>query len=115
MAMEKNEKKPTIMNAFQLISLSNVLNLSGLFDTPEDPRKGDTRFTSTKPANEIIASIEEVAKPLGFDVQTRDFKMKMRGDKHGRKGHLSVATQVGNLQPCFMTLTWKTMSGMSVK
>jgi hypothetical protein len=33
--MEKNEKKPTIMNAFQLISLSNVLNLSGLFDTPE--------------------------------------------------------------------------------
>ncbi len=63
--------------------------------TLQDPRKGDTRFTSTKPANEIIASIEEVAKPLGFDVQTRDFKMKMRGDKHGRKGHLSVATQVG--------------------
>jgi 5'-AMP-activated protein kinase catalytic alpha subunit len=83
--------------------------------TLQDPRKGDTRFTSTKPANEIIASIEEVAKPLGFDVQTRDFKMKMRGDKHGRKGHLSVATQVGKLQPCFMTLTWKTMSGMSVK
>ncbi|KAH9546925.1 hypothetical protein CY35_11G006700 [Sphagnum magellanicum] len=99
MAMEKNEKKPTIMNAFQLISLSNVLNLSGLFDTPEDPRKGDTRFTSTKPANEIIASIEEVAKPLGFDVQTRDFKMKMRGDKHGRKGHLSVATQVFEVAP----------------
>jgi uncharacterized protein Veg len=99
MVMEKNEKKPTIMNAFQLISLSNVLNLSGLFDTPEDPRKGETRFTSTKPANEIIASIEEVAKPLGFDVQTRDFKMKMRGDKHGRKGHLSVATQVFEVAP----------------
>jgi hypothetical protein len=62
----------------------------------QDPKKGATRFTSTKPPNEIIASIEEVAKPLGFDVQTRNFKMKMKGDKEGRKGHLSVATQVGD-------------------
>jgi uncharacterized protein Veg len=97
--LQKNEKKPTIMNAFQLITLSNGLNLSGLFDTPEDPKKGDTRFTSTKPANEIIASIKEVAKPLGFDVQTCDFKMKMKGDKEGRKGHLSVATQVFEVAP----------------
>jgi hypothetical protein len=35
MELQKNEKKPTIMNAFQLITLSNGLNLSGLFDTPE--------------------------------------------------------------------------------
>ncbi|CAM6071811.1 unnamed protein product [Sphagnum tenellum] len=99
MELQKNEKKPTIMNAFQLITLSNGLNLSGLFDTPEDPKKGDTRFTSIKPANEIIASIKEVAKPLGFDVQTCDFKMKMKGDKEGRKGHLSVATQVFEVAP----------------
>jgi hypothetical protein len=32
---EKNETKPTVMNAFELITLSNGLNLSGLFDTPE--------------------------------------------------------------------------------
>jgi uncharacterized protein Veg len=96
---EKNETKPTVMNAFELITLSNGLNLSGLFDTPEDPKKGATRFTSTKPPNEIIASIEEVAKPLGFDVQTRNFKMKMKGDKEGRKGHLSVATQVFEVAP----------------
>ncbi|CAM6017519.1 unnamed protein product [Sphagnum balticum] len=96
---EKNETKPTVMNAFELITLSDGLNLSGLFDTPEDPKKGATRFTSTKPPNEIIASIEEVAKPLGFDVQTRNFKMKMKGDKEGRKGHLSVATQVFEVAP----------------
>jgi hypothetical protein len=107
MELQKNEKKPTIMNAFQLITLSNGLNLSGLFDTPEDPKKGDTRFTSTKPANEIIASIKEVAKPLGFDVQTCDFKMKMKGDKEGRKGHLSVATQVGSRFCSYLeTMSW---------
>lgn len=57
----------------------------------------ETRFTSTKPAKEIISSIEEAAKPLGFNVQKRDYKMKLQGDKHGRKGHLSVATEVGRV------------------
>lgn len=57
----------------------------------------ETRFTSTKPAKEIISSIEQAAKPLGFNVQKRDYKMKLQGDKHGRKGHLSVATEVGRV------------------
>lgn len=58
------------------------------------PQK-ESRFTSTKPANEIISTIEKAAKPLGFNVQKRDYKMKLQADKHGRKGHLSVATEVG--------------------
>lgn len=31
---------------------------------------------------------------MGFHVQKRDYKMKLEGDKQGRKGHLSVATEV---------------------
>lgn len=62
--------------------------------TLQNPEKQETRFTSTKPAKEIISTIEEAAKPLGFNVQKRDYKMKLQGDKHGRKGHLSVATEV---------------------
>lgn len=62
----------------------------------QEPASGkETRFTSTKPAKEIISSIEQAAKPLGFNVLKRDYKMKLEGDKHGRKGHLSVATEVG--------------------
>lgn len=60
----------------------------------QDLEKGETRFTSKKPANEIITTIEEAAKPLGFNVQKRDYKMKLQGGMHGRKGHLSVATEV---------------------
>ena len=67
----------------------------------QEPGPGrETRFTSTKPANEIISSIEQAAKPLGFNVQKRDYKMKLEGDKHGRKGHLSVATEVS----CALTM-----------
>lgn len=66
--------------------------------TLQNPEKQETRFTSTRPAKEIISTIEEAAKPLGFNVQKRDYKMKLQGDKHGRKGHLSVATEVRCLQ-----------------
>jgi len=37
--------------------------------------KREIRFTSKCPANEIINKIEEAAKPLGFDVQKKNFKV----------------------------------------
>ncbi|KAF9626257.1 hypothetical protein IFM89_031649, partial [Coptis chinensis] len=56
----------------------------------------ETRFTSQRPTNEIMSKIEEAAKPLGFNVHKNNYKMKLKGDKTGRKGHLSVATEVQN-------------------
>lgn len=89
--------------------------------------KRETRFASHTPANEIMSKIEETAKPLGFNVDKRNYKviilnfntmarvfvypdgflfhyhlffdfislqMKLKGDKSGRKGELSVATEV---------------------
>jgi len=99
MVTEKKEARPVTMNAFELISLSQGLNLSGLFESKEILEKEETRFTSKKSAKEIIESIEEAAKPLGFNVQKRDYKMKLRGDKLGRKGHLSVSTEVFEVAP----------------
>nr|XP_024376647.1 CBL-interacting serine/threonine-protein kinase 3-like [Physcomitrium patens] len=71
---------PPAVNAFELISLSRGLNLSGLFET------------QSQPANEIISTIEKDAKHFAFNVQKRDYKMKLQADKYGRKGHLSVVT-----------------------
>ncbi|XP_044496394.1 CBL-interacting serine/threonine-protein kinase 23 isoform X2 [Mangifera indica] len=61
--------------------------------------KRETRFTSKCSANEILAKIEETATPLGFDVKKNNFKMKLQGEKTGRKGHLSVATEVFQVAP----------------
>ncbi|KAK7281636.1 hypothetical protein RIF29_09800 [Crotalaria pallida] len=55
--------------------------------------KRETRFTSKSSANEIINKIEEAAKPLGFDVQKKNYKMKLANVKAGRKGNLNVATK----------------------
>lgn len=113
MVTETRDAKPVAMNAFELISLSRGLNLSGLFETRgQEPGPGkETRFTSTKPAKEIISSIEEAAKPLGFNVQKRDYKMKLQGDKHGRKGHLSVATEVFEVAPSLFMVELRKKGG----
>ncbi|KAG6629496.1 hypothetical protein CIPAW_14G089100 [Carya illinoinensis] len=95
---EKKEEQPAAMNAFDLISMSKGLNLSNLFDV-EQEFKRETRFTSKCPANEIISKIEEAAKPLGFDVHKKNYKMRLENVKAGRKGNLNVATEIFQVAP----------------
>ncbi|KAJ7559565.1 hypothetical protein O6H91_04G091400 [Diphasiastrum complanatum] len=99
LVLEKKESKPVIMNAFELISMSSGLDLSGLFEKQQELLKQETRFTSKCPAKEIITKIEETAKPLGFNVHKQNYKMKLQGEKTGRKGHLSVSTEVFEVAP----------------
>ncbi|KAK4753725.1 hypothetical protein SAY87_001829 [Trapa incisa] len=95
---EKKEDKPVPMNAFDLISMSKGLNLGNLFDA-EQEYKRETRFTSQRPANEIINKIEEAVKPLGFDVHKKNYKMRLENVKAGRKGNLNIATEVFQVAP----------------
>ncbi|CAA7398322.1 unnamed protein product [Spirodela intermedia] len=96
--MEKREREPVAMNAFELISMSKALNLGNLFDSEEEFKR-NTRFTSKYPANEIISKIEEAVKPLGFDIQRKNYKMRLENVKAGRKGNLNIATEVFQVAP----------------
>ncbi|KAL8055615.1 hypothetical protein ABFX02_04G067700 [Erythranthe guttata] len=95
---EKREEKPAAMNAFELISMSKGLNLGNLFDAQQGFKR-ETRFTSKSSANEIISKIAAAAKPLGFDVQKKNYKMRLENSKAGRKGNLNVATEVFQVAP----------------
>lgn len=90
---------PVTLNAFELISKSQGLNLSSLFEKQMGLVKRETRFTSKYPADEIISKIEQAAGPLGFDVKKNNCKLKIQGEKTGRKGHLSVATEILEVAP----------------
>ncbi|XP_054777532.1 CBL-interacting serine/threonine-protein kinase 23 isoform X2 [Prosopis cineraria] len=90
---------PMAMNAFELISTSKGLNLGSLFEKQMGLVKRETRFTSKCPANEIISKIEQTATPLGFDVRKNNYKLKLQGEKSGRKGHLSVSTEIFEVAP----------------
>ncbi|XP_022927324.1 CBL-interacting serine/threonine-protein kinase 23-like isoform X3 [Cucurbita pepo subsp. pepo] len=102
LVVERKEERPAApltMNAFELISKSQGLNLSSLFEKQMGLVKRETRFTSNRPAKEILSKIEETAAPLGFDVKKNNYKMKLQGEKTGRKGHLSVATEIYEVAP----------------
>ncbi|CAJ2633427.1 unnamed protein product [Trifolium pratense] len=96
---EEGPVAPVTMNAFELISKSRGLNLGSLFEKQMGLVKRETRFTSKCSANEIIAKIEETAGPLGFDVRKNNCKLRIHGEKSGRKGHLSVATEILEVAP----------------
>ncbi|CAM6109045.1 unnamed protein product [Calypogeia fissa] len=111
LVQEKKEIQPNMMNAFELISLSRGLNFSGLFEEQPEMLKREIRFTSRYSANEILTKIEEAAKPLGFNVQKQNYKMKLQGDKQGRKGHLSVATEVFQVAPSLFMVELRQAGG----
>ncbi|KAF9614966.1 hypothetical protein IFM89_021396 [Coptis chinensis] len=69
------DEGPLIMNAFEMITLSQGLNLSALFDRRQDFVKRQTRFVSRKPAKTIISSIEAVAESMGLKVHSRNYKV----------------------------------------
>ncbi|XP_047330296.1 CBL-interacting protein kinase 32-like [Impatiens glandulifera] len=94
----KEEQQPAPMNAFELISMSRGLNLGNFFGV-EQGFKRETRFTSKCPASEIINKIEEAAKPLGFDVHKKNYKMRLENVKAGRKGNLNISTEVFQVAP----------------
>lgn len=108
--LEKREEQPVAMNAFEIISMSKGLNLGNLFDD-EQEFKRETRFTSKCPAKEIIRKIEEAAKPLGFDIQKKNYKMKLENLKAGRKGNLNVATEIFQVAPCVHMVEVKKAKG----
>ncbi|KAG2647688.1 CBL-interacting protein kinase 3-like isoform X1 [Panicum virgatum] len=107
---EEMEGQPTSMNAFELISMSKGLNLENFFES-DKKYKRETRFASECPPKEIINRIEEAAKPLGFDIQKKNYKMLMENPKAGRKGNLNVATEVFQVAPSLHVVELKKAKG----
>lgn len=116
LATEEGQQKgkPAFFNAFELISLSKGLNLSGLFEKNQDV-KHELHFTSKHPDPEIISKIEETAKLLGFIVKRQDYKMRLQGAMTGCKGHLSVATEIFEVAPSLFVVEVRKAGGDSLE
>ncbi|XAR59378.1 Non-specific serine/threonine protein kinase [Bertholletia excelsa] len=111
---EKQEEQPAMpvsLNAFELISKSQALNLSSLFEKQMGFLKRETRFASKCPPNVIIAKIEEAAAPLGFDVKKKNYKLKLLAEKSGHKGHLSVAAEILMVAPSLHVVELRKTAG----
>ncbi|CAO2826217.1 unnamed protein product [Amaranthus hypochondriacus] len=103
------------MNAFELISMSNGLNLSGLFDEEHSrERRKEMRFTSREGKKVVVEKIEEVGGILGYEVEIRE---KCGGGSCCvwlGKGRFVLAVTVSEVAPELVVVDMKVMDGGGV-
>ncbi|GAV72027.1 Pkinase domain-containing protein/NAF domain-containing protein [Cephalotus follicularis] len=92
---------PLILNAFDLIILSQGLNLATLFDRGKDSVQHQTRFVSQKPARVVLSSMEVVAQSMGFKTHIRNYKMRVEGLSANKTAHFSVILEIFEVAPTF--------------
>ncbi|KAJ3669070.1 hypothetical protein LUZ60_011020 [Juncus effusus] len=107
--MRENLNLPNL-NAFDIISLSTGFDLSNLFEERESRK--DLRFTSKKPALQIISKLEDLAAKLRLRVKKRDHGLfKLAGVKEGRKGVVEIDAEIYEIAPEFYLIEMKKASG----
>ncbi|GAV82505.1 Pkinase domain-containing protein/NAF domain-containing protein [Cephalotus follicularis] len=106
---------PLIMNAFEMITLSQGLNLSVLFDRREDHVKRQTRFVSRKPARVIISTIGNVAESMGLKVHTNGYKTRLEGLSVIKGGQFAVVLEVFEVAPSLFMIDARKAAGETLE
>ncbi|CAL1395565.1 unnamed protein product [Linum trigynum] len=102
---------PLILNAFDLIILSQGLNLGTLFDRGQDSVKYQTRFVSRKPAKVVLSTMEVVAQSMSFKTHIRNYKMRVEGLSANKTAHFSVILEVFEVAPTFFMVDAQRAAG----
>ncbi|PWZ30576.1 CBL-interacting protein kinase 8 [Zea mays] len=107
----EDETGPLTLNAFDLIILSQGLNLAALFDRRQDCDKLQNRFLSRNPAKVILSSMEVVAQSMGFKTHIRNYKMRVEGLNADKTSHLSVMVEVFEVAPSIFMVELQRAAG----
>ncbi|KAE8684414.1 hypothetical protein F3Y22_tig00111131pilonHSYRG00201 [Hibiscus syriacus] len=87
------------LNAFDIISLSSGLDLSGLF--VENEEKKEVQFTSTHTFSATTSKLEDIAQDLKLKVKKHGGVMKMEGFGGGRRGTFAMEAEIFEFTPSF--------------
>ncbi|XP_027941972.1 CBL-interacting serine/threonine-protein kinase 8-like [Vigna unguiculata] len=110
---ENDDMGPLTLNAFDMIILSQGLNLATLFDRGEDSIKYETRFISQKPPKVVLSSMEVVAQSMGFKTHIRNYKMRIEGIPANKASYFSVIIEVFEIAPTFFMVNIQKAAGDS--
>ena len=113
---QESEKSPfkqsETLNAFHIISLSEGLNLSPMFEEKKREEKEELRFVTTRPASSVMSTLEEVAAKSGnFSVKKSESRVRIQGNECGRKGKLAIAAEIFAVTPSFLVVEVKKING----
>ncbi|XP_066162055.1 cBL-interacting protein kinase 8 isoform X1 [Oryza sativa Japonica Group] len=106
-----DEAGPLTLNAFDLIILSQGLNLAALFDRRQDYDKLQNRFLSRKPAKVIMSSMEVVAQSMGYKTHIRNYKMRVEGLNANKTSHLAVMLEIFEVAPSIFMIELQRAAG----
>ncbi|XP_076958272.1 CBL-interacting protein kinase 2-like [Bidens hawaiensis] len=110
-----DQKKPELtkvssFNAFDIISLSTGFDLSGLF--VENDEKDEVKFTSLKPASDIISKMEEIASSLKMEVgMNKGGLLKFKKASESRNSLLLIDVEIFEITSCFHLVEVKKSGG----
>ncbi|CAH8300451.1 unnamed protein product [Eruca vesicaria subsp. sativa] len=113
--IERRYEGPLMMNAFEMITLSQGLNLSALFDRRQDFVKRQTRFVSRREPSVIIANIEAVATSMGFRAHTRNFKTRLEGLSSIKAGQFAVVIEIYEVAPSLFMVDVRKAAGETLE
>ncbi|MFS7968913.1 putative protein kinase CAMK-CAMKL-CHK1 family [Helianthus anomalus] len=102
--------KVSSFNAFDIISLSTGFDLSGLFI--ENDRKEEVKFTSAKPASDIISKMEQIATSLKMEVcKKKDGQLNLKKPSGSRNEPLLIDVEIFEITSSFHLVELKKSSG----
>ncbi|XP_075516802.1 CBL-interacting serine/threonine-protein kinase 8-like isoform X1 [Primulina tabacum] len=102
---------PLTLNAFDMIILSQGLNLASLFDRRKESLQHQTRFVSQKEAKVVLSSMEVVAQSMGFKTHIRNYKMRVEGLSANRTSHFSAIMEIFQIAPTFIMVDIQKAAG----
>lgn len=94
----------TTLNAFHIISMSQGLDLSPLFEDKSREERQEMVFATAKPTSTVISRLKQVAagklKVLVINKpKDGELLVRLRGQEDGRKGRLGIAARILSVSP----------------
>ncbi|KAL5580546.1 hypothetical protein UlMin_012988 [Ulmus minor] len=105
---EEDPKGFVNLNAFDIISFSSGLDLSGLFDGSQSAAEEGERFVSAEAAEKIVEKVEEFGKVEKLSVKKRKEWMV---DMEGKNGGLVIRVEVYRLTESLVVVEVKRKGG----
>ncbi|KAH6837066.1 SOS3-interacting protein 4 [Perilla frutescens var. hirtella] len=106
------EKKPVDLNAFDIISFSSGLDLSGMFQEKHKSFEDVERLTVEEPPEKVMEKVVEAAKAEDGRVSLRQ-KKEWGVEIEGQNGNFLVGVEVYRLTDKFAVVEVKTKDGES--
>jgi len=107
--------KPTSMNAFDIISRSNVLDLGKMFDVPE--HRSEARFSTKETTTAIVSKLGKIAEAgrFSFKLNKDKGRVELEGSQDGRNGALALEAEIFEVAPSVHVVEMRKTGGDSLE